>query len=77
VHSLGAVHQHPHSRIGAFTAGYVRDVLSGPRGRVGVGADVTIYRVPANLAENYGRPLSFHVFVRYAMRPTPMAGMHH
>jgi hypothetical protein len=78
VHSVGAVHQHPHSRIGAFTSGYVRDLLSGPRGRVGVGADVTVYRVPTNLTENYGRPLSFHVFVRYAMRPaSTMAGMHH
>ena len=39
--------------------------MTGAFGRLGVGADLTTYRVPANLKDSYGRPLSVHVFVRY------------
>ena len=76
VHSPGAQHYHPHSRIGAITAGYVRDLVVHARGRIGVGADITAYHTPANLLENYGRPLSFHVFMRYAA-PRPETVVHH
>ena len=73
IHPPGFQHYHPHSRIGALTAGYVRDLVAASYGRFGVGADLTVYRVPRNLTENYGRPLSLHVFVRYA---TPDASDH-
>lgn len=64
-HPIGVGHVHRQSRVGAFTLGGVRDLVTGAFGRVGIGADVTAYRVPANLAEAYGRPLSAHLFVRY------------
>jgi len=59
-------HVHRQSRVGALTLGYVRDVLRSRVGRFGLGADVTGYRTPANLAESYGRPFSYHMFVRYS-----------
>ena len=62
---MGVGHTHRQSRLGAFTLGGVRDVVAGAFGRLGVGADLTTYRVPANLKDSYGRPLSVHVFVRY------------
>ena len=58
IHPPGFQHYHPHSRIGALTAGYVRDLVVASYGRFGVGGDLTVYRVPQNLTENYGRPLS-------------------
>jgi hypothetical protein len=65
-HPRGFTHFHPLSKVGALTAGYVRDIRAAREGRYGIGADVTIYRVPLNLQENYGTgPLSFHVFMRY------------
>ena len=64
-HPVGVGHTHRQSRLGAFTLGGVRDVVTGAFGRLGVGADLTTYRVPANLKDSYGRPLSVHVFVRY------------
>jgi hypothetical protein len=76
LHPPGFQHYHPHSRIGAVTAGYVHDLVVNRRGRLGVGADVTAYRTPINLRENYGRPLSFHVFLRYAA-PRPATMVHH
>jgi hypothetical protein len=58
-------------RIGAFTFGGVRDVVSDPRWRVGVGADVTFYHVPGALTPIYGSsPTSFHLFLRF--RPGKM-----
>lgn len=64
-HPVGVGHSHRQSRVGAFTLGGVKDLVTGAFGRLGVGADVTTYRVPANLQDSYGRPLSMHVFVRY------------
>jgi hypothetical protein len=59
-------HIHRQSRVGALTLGYVRDVLRSRVGRFGVGADITGYRTPANLEESYGRPFSYHIFLRYS-----------
>jgi hypothetical protein len=50
--------------VGALTGGYVVDVARGRGMRVGLGGDVTIYRVPANLQNAYGSPVSYHAFVR-------------
>jgi hypothetical protein len=58
-------HQHRQSPVQAFTLGYVRNLLQSPAGAIGIGGDVTAYRVAANLREGYGSPLSFHVFLRY------------
>jgi len=64
-HPPGFVHFHPLSRIGALTGGYVFDAVDAMGGRVGIGGDVSVYRVPPNLRENYGAPVSFHLFIRY------------
>ena len=64
-HPPGVVHFHPLSRVGALTAGYVFDAVQSNAGRFGIGGDVSVYHVPANLAGNYGTPVSFHLFVRY------------
>jgi hypothetical protein len=58
---------HPHiiSRIGAITAGYSHTIWRDPLSAVAVGADVTGYRVPTELRESYGQPVSFHVFARW------------
>jgi hypothetical protein len=71
-HPRGFVHFHPLSRVGALTGGYVFDLVDSRAGRFGVGGDVTVYHVPANLVDNYGNPASFHVFLRYRPR-TPMS----
>ena len=76
IHTPGATHFHPHSRIGALTGGYVRDLIVTARGRIGAGGDVTVYRVPNNLSENYGQPVSFHVFLRYASGGQAAAAHH-
>jgi hypothetical protein len=64
-HPRGVFHRHRQSQVGALTIGYVRDLMSMLDGRIGVGADVTGYLVPANLRFAYGSPASFHVFLRY------------
>ena len=64
-HPAGVLHFHPLSRVGAVTAGYVFDAVESRAGRVGIGGDVSLYRVPPNLADNYGTPVSFHFFLRY------------
>jgi hypothetical protein len=78
-HPRGFVHFHPLSRVGALTGGYVLDLVQSRAGQYGIGADVTVYHVPANLLDNYGSPASFHVFLRYRPRPLmphAMFGMH-
>ena len=64
-HPPGVLHFHPLSRVGALTGGYVFDVVESRAGRFGIGADVSVYRVPPNLADNYGTPASLHMFLRY------------
>lgn len=67
-HPIGMSHSHRPSQVSAFTAGYVRDVVSRSWGTLGVGADITGYIVPDNLKESYGSPASFHFFARYRGR---------
>jgi hypothetical protein len=64
-HLPGDTHLHPLSRVGAGTLGYVYDLLQSGKGTVGIGGDLTAYRVDSNLRQSYGSPLSFHVFLRY------------
>jgi hypothetical protein len=68
-HPVGTFHRHRQSQVGAVTFGYLRDVLSGRAGALGLGADLTAYAVPSNLREAYGSPLSFHAFVKYRLGP--------
>ncbi len=76
-HPPGTFHRHRQSQIGAFTLGYVRDLLITSDARLGVGGDVTGYIVPENLREAYGSPVSFHVFLRYRPGNTSRAAVTH
>ncbi len=63
----GGIPGGPISRIHALTLGLIRDVRLEPV-VIGVGGDVTLHAMPAELEPSYGAmPLSFRVFVR--MRP--------
>jgi hypothetical protein len=75
LHPRGFTHPHQISRVFSLTLGYTREVHEARWGRVGLGADATGYRVSDDLVEPYGRPLSFHVFVRW--RPTTPSTVHH
>ena len=75
-HPAGVLHFHPLSRVGALTGGYVFDAVQSRAGRVGIGGDVSVYRVPSNLAENYGTPVSFHLFLRYRPFAEPLHAVH-
>ena len=58
-------HGHRISRVGALTLGYLRDVSTHSWGRLGIGADATVYHTSSDLRLLYGTPHSFHIFVRY------------
>jgi hypothetical protein len=64
-HPVGVAHVHRPSPTGAFTGGYVRELLAGRFGSLGLGADITGHAVADNLQESYGSPVSVHVFLRY------------
>jgi hypothetical protein len=52
-------------RVGAFTAGYTRDIHILPHVLTGLGANATLYRVPATIQPYYGAtPAAFYVFLR-------------
>jgi hypothetical protein len=75
---VGFFEIHPLSRLGAYTLGYTRDLNDATSARVGIGGDITIYGVPANLGENYGGPVSMHLFVRIrGTSSSSMEGMQH
>jgi len=70
----GFVEFHHISHVAALTLGYLHDVAERPWGRIGVGADATVYHVDPNMLDPYGAPHSFHLFVRY--RPAAAAPAH-
>jgi hypothetical protein len=76
LHPAGFRHAHQFSRIGAVTGGYIRELVTTRAGRFGVGADVTGYRVPANLEPSYGSPVSFHAFLRWRAPQSAPAHVH-
>jgi hypothetical protein len=61
----GYYHLHVLSWVGALTLGAERELATTAAGQVGVGADATVYRTPANLLDSYGHPFSAHIFLRY------------
>jgi hypothetical protein len=55
-------------RVGAFTAGYTRDIHILPHVLTGVGANATLYRVPEVIQPFYGEhPAAFYVFLRFRL----------
>jgi hypothetical protein len=64
-HPRGLSHRHTYYRVYALTAGYIRDLPLVKRTRIGIGADITGYRMPDDLAVIYGGSMSYHVFLRW------------
>lgn len=60
--------RHLPSSVAALTLGYERRVMSRTRTTLACGADVTLHRVSGNLKDSYGRPVSWHLFLRVAAR---------
>jgi hypothetical protein len=59
-------------RIGAYTAGYTRDLYLVPRIATGLGADFTTYSMPAGLHPYYGEhPVAVLIFLRFKLRDAP------
>ena len=56
------------SSVAALTVGYERGLVIRTHFTIAFGADVTVHRVSANLRDNYGRPVSWHVFLRFGAR---------
>jgi hypothetical protein len=55
-------------RVGAFTAGYTRDIHILPHVLTGLGANATLYRVPGVIQPYYGAsPAAFYVFLRFRL----------
>jgi len=55
-------------RIGAYTAGYTRDVHIVPHITTGIGGNVTLYNVPSAIQPFYGaHPAAFHTFLRFRL----------
>ncbi len=66
-------HEIPIQAVVAVTGGAVRDLIRARGFELGLGADVTLYRVPPVLVASHGaHPVSFHVFVR--VRPPAVMG---
>jgi hypothetical protein len=75
VHPAGLLnHPRNFSQIDALTIGYVRDIPTISWSRLGIGADLTVYRTSHDLVEYYGSPKSYHLFLRW--RPTKTAPAH-
>ena len=55
-------------RVGAYTAGYTRDVHMVPYVITGIGGNFTLYTVPAPIQPFYGEhPAAFYVFLRFRL----------
>jgi hypothetical protein len=56
-------------RIGAYTAGYTRDIGQFRSVETGIGVNVTLYALPDSLKPYYGgRPAGGNIFVRFRLR---------
>lgn len=60
--------RHLPSWVAALTVGYERALARRFGATLGLGADVTLHRVSANLRESYGGPVSWHIFLRAGRR---------
>ena len=75
-HPKGYTHPHFYSHIDALTLGYIRDLPLVTWSRIGIGADVTLYRTSADLAEYYEGSHSFHIFLRWRPAITSVDHVH-
>jgi hypothetical protein len=76
LHPAGFNHPHFYSHITPFTLGVVRDIGPARWGRLGIGADATVYRMSEDLIPYFDGSRSFHVFLRWRPARTSMAHVH-
>ncbi len=60
--------RHLPSSVAAVTLGYERSLVKLKRANLALGADVTVHHVSRNLRDSYGRPVSWHIFLRASAR---------
>jgi hypothetical protein len=75
-HPKGFTHPHTYSDVGALTLGGIRDLPIAMRGRIGIGGDVTLYRMSADLDEFYAGSHGYHVFLRWRPSTTSAPPVH-
>ncbi len=75
-HPKGLGHPHVNADINAITIGGVRDLLFWSRGRLGIGADVTLYRMGPDMAFYFDGSRSAHVFLRWRPQIVSTAHVH-
>jgi hypothetical protein len=75
-HPKGFGHPHIFSDIDAFTIGALQDLPFDSLGRVGVGADITAYRMSPDMQTYFDGSRSFHVFLRWRPRTTAEHHVH-
>jgi hypothetical protein len=74
---LGITGDHPSYRIGAFTFGAARDVVSNEKVSLAIGSDLTFYSKPSVLDQLYGsHPVSWKLFLRLRPAKMDMSSMH-
>lgn len=76
LHPVGFNHPHFYSHIDPLTLGLVRDIAPARWGRLGIGADVTVYRMSQGLIDYFDGSRSFHVFLRWRPVRASMAHVH-
>ena len=76
LHPVGYNHPHFYSHIDPLTVGLVRDIAPARWGRLGIGADVTVYRMSQDMLEYFEGSRSFHVFLRWRPLRTSMVHVH-
>jgi hypothetical protein len=60
-------------RVGAFTAGYTRDIHLLPHLLTGLGSNLTLYRVPDAIQPYYGaHPVAIYAFLRFRLEGSGM-----
>ena len=64
-HPRGFSHRHVFYKIGAVTLGYLQDFSFDRWGRLGIGVDATLYRMPEDLFVYWEGSHSYHVFLRW------------
>ena len=64
-HPPDVAHPHIISRVGALTLGYTHELWRDVSHGIAIGADITGYDVPSELADSYGQPVSVHFYGRW------------
>jgi hypothetical protein len=76
LHPAGFNHPHIYSHVKPLTIGLIRDVAPAPWGRLGVGADATVYGMSEDLLPYFDGSRSFHVFLRWRPLRSSMVHVH-